>query len=691
MKLKKIVMFILIASLLVTPLQASAEGTKLISADDAASFLLKNRQENVIVQQPNEGTGIKLPEKYDLRDLGYVTPVKDQSPYGTCWGFASIAAAETSILSEMGKTYEETGMDLSEHHLTYFSRVPIVDETQNGEGWHVTGSDSLFDTGGLMFMASSVFSSGIGVVTEELIPYRGLNSNTDKYLFLNIEYSADDDWTLPEEYRLLQAYELEESNVLPAPAVYLPGTTDDSFERSVNYLGYDASATENIKQELLRGRAVSIAFHADTSMPGEDGNGDYMNENTWAHYTFNGAAINHAVTIVGYDDSYPATNFIDHSNDPYGDGLPHQPEGNGAWIVKNSWGAQTEEFPNFGGWGIENEDGKNTGYFYLSYYDRSISIPESFDFSASEVEESYIIDQYDFLPSESAAGWMNTNQLKMANIFTAEADAVIRNVSCETSAENTVVNYEVYLLDADDTVPTDGTLAAAEIAEHRYPGYHRIALSNPVKVSEGQRYAVVVTLATDVGDEVYYSLSTNCAMNEAGMNAVNYTIYMDNSGASEADLEEIMVHMYALGIVNPGESMVYIDALGGWADWSEIISEFQQTQEFKYTDFDNFPVKAYLDFDGESELMYGEMPELKFAPPVGQVDTVYAIAVFFAALALIIALIVLVIFLIVRAVKLRRHPELRKPKKPKKPKYKELKAQLDAANARIAELEQKEE
>ena len=38
-----------------------------------------------------------FPAKFDLRERGTVTPVKDQSPWGTCWTFGTMAACETSI------------------------------------------------------------------------------------------------------------------------------------------------------------------------------------------------------------------------------------------------------------------------------------------------------------------------------------------------------------------------------------------------------------------------------------------------------------------------------------------------------------------------------------------------------------------------------------------------------------------
>ena len=74
-----------------------------------------------------------LPAKFDLRDYGYVTSVKEQSPWNTCWGFAAIAAAETSILSKLKMTYSQYPIDLSEMQLAWFSQSPVKDSDYYGQ------------------------------------------------------------------------------------------------------------------------------------------------------------------------------------------------------------------------------------------------------------------------------------------------------------------------------------------------------------------------------------------------------------------------------------------------------------------------------------------------------------------------------------------------------------------------------
>ena len=41
-----------------------------------------------------------IPSKWDSREHGWVTPVRNQRSYGTCWAFATMACLETAYLKE---------------------------------------------------------------------------------------------------------------------------------------------------------------------------------------------------------------------------------------------------------------------------------------------------------------------------------------------------------------------------------------------------------------------------------------------------------------------------------------------------------------------------------------------------------------------------------------------------------------
>ncbi len=59
-----------------------------------------------------DGGGVGLPQSYDMRTQGELTPVKNQSTCGCCWTFASYASLESWLVKHVAQTW-----DFSENHL----------------------------------------------------------------------------------------------------------------------------------------------------------------------------------------------------------------------------------------------------------------------------------------------------------------------------------------------------------------------------------------------------------------------------------------------------------------------------------------------------------------------------------------------------------------------------------------------
>ena len=104
---------------------------------------------------------------------------------------------------------------------------------------------------------------------------------------------------------------------------------------------------------------------------------------------------NHAVAIVGWDDAFAASRFAT------------RPAGDGAWLVRNSWGPA---------WG----DG---GYFWVSYYDAHVGRNTTYNAVFANTKPT---TNYEAIYSHDPLGWIDSIGFKtnsetawVANVFTA--------------------------------------------------------------------------------------------------------------------------------------------------------------------------------------------------------------------------------------------------------------------------------
>ena len=514
----------------------------------------------------------EFPATFDLRDvdgMNFVTPVKDQGMTGTCWAHATMAASETSILYENWKVNgikpEENPLDFSELQLTWFTKTPVPENdpyyaSQAGEGSYDTGSP--IAVGGTVFDRMRILGAGMGPVMDADVPLMSKSGNviwvafdeeTDDLVYdeegnpvtelhpLDWEapdgwypyvYNIDDseDFSVDESYRYQSVITLENTNILESPAIY---------NRDREYEGYNENATNQIKSELMQGRAVAIAYCADNEL--------YLSEN-YAHYTCDPQFSNHDVTIIGWDDSYSRENFNTGTSEEGNDLTP--PE-DGAWIVKNSWGSlDNEPFPNF--FGVNG-----SGYFYLSYYDKTLSNPASFDYDISTLNATYNAPafQYDFLNGYYTNLYSDTPD-SGANVFTSTENRLIDAVSTFTLSTNADVTYQVYKLNPDYTSPVDGELVASVDKHYDYWGYKREKLETPAAIAAGQAFSVVVTVKDEDGYLETIGANTSTKFNDAWNAAI--------------EDETRQLSGYSKAVINPGES--WISEEGEWKDLIEFDS-----------------------------------------------------------------------------------------------------------------------
>lgn len=110
-----------------------------------------------------------LPQKYDSRDYGIVTPVKDQGYTSLCWAYAAAGASEISVLkSGIDESVNANNLSFSPHQIGYSRHNRGADPLGNTTG-EISGVSNWQNEGGGIKYAAAMLSQWCGPVSAKLL------------------------------------------------------------------------------------------------------------------------------------------------------------------------------------------------------------------------------------------------------------------------------------------------------------------------------------------------------------------------------------------------------------------------------------------------------------------------------------------------------------------------------------------
>lgn len=360
-----------------------------------------------------------LPSSYDAREEGIQTSVKTQR-YGDCWAFSSLELLElNSIKRGLG-----TCSDLAERHLVYFAfhSVNGTPGQQDGEGTTYADNGNAavcFRNGGKYEYAIRTLGSYVGAVEESAAPYEEAARTpilTPEYVYRNAEVR------------------LHDASVL---------STNDQIA---------------LKEAILAYGAVGITYYSGL---------EYYNYDTGAQYSPVDRKEDHAVVVVGWDDSYSRENFKD------------KPAIDGAWLVKNTWGTL------FG----------RDGYFWLSYEDASIAANAYTMEAEADIYDNIYQCDNTLLDGVERADC----RMSVANAYTLIGTGGCQEIPAAVNVAVPVGNVEYRIQLYKNPMqgnPESGEALMPNPVEGywKYAGQHTVTLPNLNQQPAGTTIAVVVML-----------------------------------------------------------------------------------------------------------------------------------------------------------------------------------------------------
>ncbi len=344
---------------------------------------------------------LSLPTKFDWREHGAITPIRNQGSCGACFCFAALAGLESQLLISA-----EGLFDFSENNAKEC-------EWMNRNGIFPSGC-----SGGTFWMVINYLSEK-GTVLETCDPYKSYDGTCKECPYVKTVL----DW---------RAFSMQEIPPVELTKYYLQ-TYGPVFA------------------------AIDAGDNAAWRNAFENYDGSYT-----LHYDGPGR-VNHAVLIVGWDDT------LSHAG------------GQGAWIVKNSWGTQ---------WGGTAGYGTEGGYFTIAYGSAMLGYYSSFFREWKDYEASDLVLFHDEAGFWNYGGYEGTTTAWGMCKFVVPYDVDLRRVELWTTDATT--DIDVYVYD-DFSGSTLSNLLGSEL-NHSFEemGYIPIEISSPVELTAGEDIYVAV-------------------------------------------------------------------------------------------------------------------------------------------------------------------------------------------------------
>lgn len=480
-------------------LQLSDEEKKSVMRPRMYDVILTKKVSNNLLYKTRL-LGASISTRYSLKD---VIPnnlvIKDQKLTNSCWAFAALSSLETNLALNNYKNNVNTAKiyDYSERHMEYYTSKTFANNQENKIGYNRSVGD-----GGQWYIAESYLTNGSGAINESDMPFEN-NEN-----IIDISYVQNKKVTS----QVSDTIEFAD----------YANKTNEEKEQIIS----------EIKKNIQNYGSVYASLHGNSSSTTAY---TCYNNDTGAKYCNDSEShpINHAVSIIGWDDNYSIDNYPENS----------KPSTKGAWIVRNSWGEKNEYtvselkeliFNTYeqqciaNGWNsasdIPNELITQMGYtiengiayvkigdkglIYVSYEDCNISKTLYGIIKASDTTDYENIYQYnDYYPASVLTPSKST--MMLCNVFEKKTSGKEYITQVALNCPETYTCKVYVNPNGSSKAKTDMQLVKLKAGDSETfdAGYHTLEFDKPIEI-KANSFAVIVEIEGTRQDSIGIMLET---------------------------------------------------------------------------------------------------------------------------------------------------------------------------------------